>query len=892
VALAPGTRLGPYEVTTQLGEGGMGVVWRARDTQLDRFVALKVLNPAVADDPGRLSRFEREAKILASLNHPHIAHIYGLAGAEAGHGPVLVMELVEGSTLAERIPRGGLPLHDALTIALQIAEALETAHEQGIVHRDLKPANVKVRPDGTVKVLDFGLAKIFAPDASGIDRRADSPTVTALNTQPGQVLGTPAYMSPEQARGEAVDKQADIWAFGCVLYEMLTGRRAFEGSTSIDVMARVLNGKPDLEALPRATPAAVRRLLQRCLSPVRRERLQDIGDARLEISEALATGGSDQQDVGRGTRHRRRWLETIAVAAVAAAIAGTAVWSIRSPGTSPAPVFRSAISLPAAQAFQPALGARNIALSADGMRLAYRAATGIVVRTRDKLDGTLLVPAATGAFFFSPDGQWLAFNQGESLRKVPISGGPSIEIATMAAWPFPTWRGDHLVFADANGLFQVSPEGGTPEALLKQPLGATEQAAYPEVLPDGRTILFTVFPTRGSVNLQGVAGARIEALDRVTGSRKLILRGGAASRYLPTGRLLYVAREGLQAMAFDARSVETRGEAVSLPREVGSIDFDVTQDGLLAYTIGGPAQTDRELVWVDRLGRDESLGAPARPYVYPRVSPDGKRIAVVTSGGTTQPDRDVWMWDVERRLLEQFTVDPTDNATIAWSPTGDRLAFASARTGMWNLFWQRGDGSGTPELLLDSTSAQQPIRFAADGRLLVSADVPGAMRDILALSVDGTRRVESLVGGKTNDLTADVSPDGRWLVYDSDESGRFEVYVRPYPNTADGRWVISTNGGRQPLWSRNGRELYYRDFSGAMLAVPVGGAGGFKPGVAAKLFDGPEFVGRGPIGSAATYDVSPDGRFLMIKAIPPVPASLVVVQNWFQELERLLPVER
>jgi eukaryotic-like serine/threonine-protein kinase len=885
-----GSRLGAYEVLEPLGAGGMGEVFRARDARLGRDVALKVLFERYRLDAHRLTLFEREARVLASLNHPNIATLLGIE--QLGDTHALVLELVDGETLAERIADGPIPLAKVLAIAGQIASALEAAHEHGVVHRDLKPANIKLRSDGTVKLLDFGLAKVFDPSSTGSGH--EGATVTALNLAAGgAIMGTPAYMSPEQARGLPVDKRTDIWAFGCVLYEMLTGQAAFAGVQASDVIAKVIEREPDYGALSPGTPRAVRRLVRRCLDKEPRERLRDIGDARLELAEAAATGVDDESVTPRrAIQWRPIAIAAVIVAAVSAAIVGMAArFATRSEPASVPPRPLARFMIPADVSATPS--GRAVALSSDGARLAYVSAQGLFVRSRDQLEVTLvhrLSGPGAGAPFFSPDGKWIGFTDGQALTRVPVAGGPAVTIAEVGAAAVASWSAEDIVFADMRGLFRVPARGGAPQALLTN-LGPHEQAMFPQFLPGRRAIVFTIIPTRTNtpVAAAGAPGARVEALDLATGKRHTLIRGGGRAHYVPTGHLIYADGERLHAVAFDIDRLAVQGDAVAVVTQGGISEFAVSDEGTLVYQSGTRSPL-RSLVWVDRRGREETLQSPARAYTYPRLSPDGTRIALDVAG---PPDRDIWMWHVQRKTLERFTLDPAGNPLVAWSLDGRRLAFGSDRFGVTNLFWQAADGSGEPERLLESARIQMPHSFAPDGRLLFSADVAGQGRDIHALATDGTGRVERIVYGKANDVTAEVSPDGHWIAYDSDESGQLEVYVRPYPGAyAGGRWQISSGGGKQPLWSRDGRELFYRDFNGALLSAAVTLEPGFVPGPVVKVLDNASYLGSGSNASGRTYDLSLDGkRFLMIKQEEATP-SLVVVLNWFEELQRLVPVRR
>jgi len=883
---APGSRLGRFEILQLLGAGGMGEVYRARDSRLGREVALKLLPEQFLRDTQRLARFERETQVLASLNQPNIAALHEIVVLEGSHA--LVLELVEGETLSERIARGALPIPEAFGIAAQIATALDAAHERGVVHRDLKPGNVKLRPDGTVKLLDFGIAKVLDPTATVTNPAAVTLTAAEVPGGGTRILGSPAYMSPEQARGMAVDKRGDIWSFGCVLFEMLSGERAFGGESSSDVIAKVIEREPDFAALPAELPFTVRRLLQRCLEKDRRRRLRDIGDARLELLDALENPGGEPTASGafaaraasRSPLFRRRVLGVLAIA-VALAVAAT--WLAKR-GNAPARVVtRFTIN-------DESFAEGGLAISADGTRIAYLNDRGLVVRSRDQLESKVVAPLnlVQGNPFFSPDGEWVGFRGWEALRTVAANGGPVKTVADRHTAAAGAWVGKDIFFAGMAGIFRTSADGAAPELLAAPAEG--EQIVTVQVLPNRRAILFTVIPTRG--NVYGMAAslpsARIEALDLVTGRRQVVVRGGGRPHYTSTGHLLYVSGGTIYAVPFDLTQLRTRGAAVPVIVTEGLLEFDISAEGTLIYQ-GVLTKGPRELAWVDRRGHATPLGAPGMGYAYPRISPDGTRVAIDVMDPT---DRDIWMWDIGRQTIERFTKDPTGNPLVTWSPDGSHLIFGSERSGVSNAYRQASDGSGEPERLLASDALQMPISYTPDGRLLVSVDVKGQQRDIYLMTLDGERKMVPLIHGPANELWAEVSPDGRWLVYDSDESGQFEVYVRPFPDAYRGsRWQISAAGGRQPVWSHDGRELFYRDFSGAVMSVPVPAGPGFVPGRPVRLFDGAGYTGSGPQGGGRTYDVSPDGsRFIMVRVGDQSSTPLVVVLNWFEELKRLAPV--
>jgi serine/threonine-protein kinase len=877
------------------GAGGMGEVFRARDSRLGRDVALKVLNERFRLDPQRLARFQREAQVLASLNHPNIATLYGIE--ELGDTQALVLEFVDGETLAERIAGEPIPLAEALEIARQIAAALEAAHEHGVTHRDLKPDNIRLRMDETVKVLDFGLAKVIEPVSAGTEQKAM--TATAFDAAGGgAAMGTPAYMSPEQARGLPVDKRTDIWAFGCVLYEMLSGQALFSGERSSDIIAKIIEREPDLAALPAGTPRAVRRLLQRCLQRDPRDRLRDIGDARFELLEAVANGTADGPATLRG---RGGWrgigIAAVMLAVVSSAIVGTAVWLAAEPAAdsvSPPHVTRFTIPSPAFDANIWSPSGRALAVSPDGARLVFSSDGVLYVHSRERVEVAPLQTSqrpGAGAPFFSPDGQWIGFTDGQNLKRVPFAGGAAVTITEVGPAAFGSWTAEGIVFADMRGLFRVSAEGGIAEALLTD-LDPSEQVSFPQLLPERRAILFTVIPTRSNTPgaLVTLPSARVEALDLATGERRTLIRGGGRAQYVPTGHLVYAADNTLYAVAFDMDRLEVQGDPVAVVTQA-SREFALSEEGTLIYHSGFPSARGHVLASVDREGHEKLLETPERPYAYPRLSRDGMRVALNTGGA---PAPAIWMWDVSRQKLERFTLDPAGFSMLAWSPDGRKLAFGSSRFGISNLFWQAADGTGEPERLLESDRMQQPLTFAPDGRLLFSADVAGHGRDIYALSMDGSHRVDRILYGAATEGEADVSPDGRWIAYESDESGQFEIYVRPYPGAyAGSRWQISDGGGKTPLWSRDGRELFYRDFDGAMWAASVTLTPTFTPGTVVRLFPNANyFSGPRYQMSGRTYDLSRDGRFLMVKqqTTPGEASALVVALNWFEELKRVVPV--
>ena len=717
MALTPGTRFGPYEVVALIGVGGMGEVYRAIDTNLKRAVAIKVLPTSVAADAERLARFQREAELLASLNHPHIAAIYGLDDADGVKA--LVLELVEGPTLADRIAQGPIPLDEAIPIARQIAEAVEAAHEQGIIHRDLKPANIKLRSDGTVKVLDFGLAKALDPAPASIDA-SQSPTITSpAMTRMGVIMGTAAYMSPEQARGKTLDKRSDIWAFGCVLHEMLTGRRAFEGEDISDTLANVLKIDPNWQALPAEVPAAIRALLRRCLDKDRRTRVADISTALFVLDEAAGLRGAVEgpAEVGPYVRGEvSRWRRVVPAAGaliVGGAIVGGAVWwSMRT--ASPA-VVRTTIATTESTALVTAGGVRDVAITPDGSRIVYRGTNQLLVRVLNQIEPDVLGGLGTPTNpFISPDGQWIGFADGQRLKKVAITGGPPVTIALVdGVLRGATWGPDGtIVFAtDATvtGLQRASAAGGEPAVLTKPDSERGDRDhLWPEFLPGGGAVLFTIYPAIG-----GPDNAQVAVLDLKTGASKVLVRGGSHAHYVPTGHLVYGVAGTLRAVPFDLERLEPTGTPAPVLEGVwttplGAANFAVAANGSLVYVAGLARPASRNTIAsVDRQGRVSPLpGVPPDLYRDVRVSPDGARLALATR-------TDVSTYEFARATLSRLTTDPAEDRSPLWTSDGQRIVFTSRRAGYLELFSRQADGTGADERLL--SRAKNLIDLHADG---------------------------------------------------------------------------------------------------------------------------------------------------------------------------------
>ncbi|HSD28480.1 MAG TPA: protein kinase [Vicinamibacteria bacterium] len=886
MVLSAGERLGPYELVSPLGSGGMGEVWRATDTRLQRDVALKFLPGAFGSNLDRLARFEREARLLASLSHPNIAIVYGLEEVDGQR--LLAMELVPGEELAERLKKGPVPVGEALVIAEEIAQAVEEAHEHGVVHRDLKPGNVKLTPDGKVKVLDFGLAKVWSEEgevAAGSDPAvSESPTLAHPGTMAGVLLGTAAYMSPEQARGKAVDKRADIWSFGVVLYEMLAGKGPFEADTMSDVLVAVLTREPDWRALPAATPARIRDLLKRCLQKSPKSRLHDVADARIEIEEALDAFSR----APAGPPRRRAWSERLLQAApwsLCALALGFGAWGFLRPRPpAPRPRARLAVHLPESARVRFMAGS-SVALSRDGSTLVYAGVPSqLFIRPLDSREAIPIRGCEGGhSPFFSPDGRWIGFFGGGSLKKIPVTGGMATVLSTAATGHGASWGRDGaaemIVFAPTpfSGLMRVSPDGGPPRKLTTLAPGERSHR-WPQVLTGGKAVLFTVYRE------PGFEGASIAALSLETGERRTLVEGGGYGRYVGAEAgsrapdyLVWTQGGDLIGAPFDPARLQVTGPPVTFQDGVAhnttnaSAQFAFSDDGSFAYVPGGEwgKEEERPLVWVDREGGARPIGAARRGFGNPRLSPDGRRLAATVGGAA---GRDVWVLDPEHDALTRVTF--SGNALLpVWTPDGKRLTYCSdtgeARP---NLFWIPADGSGPEERLSTSEDGQYPSSWSPDGRTLLFSQLNAVTKgDIWALSLDD-RRSRPFVVTPFDESAAMFSPDGRWVSYQSSESGQDEVYVQAFPGPG-GKWQVSTEGGSLAVWGRDGRELFYRQGDELMV---VGVRTG--PSIA---FSKPTPLFRGSYERGFFPDVSPDGRrFVMVPAgdrpAPPTRIELVL----------------
>jgi serine/threonine-protein kinase len=876
----------------------MGQVYRARDTKLNRDVALKILPEAFALDGERIARFRREAQVLAALNHPHIGAIYGLD--QANGTQFLVLELAEGESLDKRIARGRIPVDEVLTIARQIAEALEAAHEKAIIHRDLKPANIAVTRDGLVKVLDFGLAKATDAASGTSGELANSPTITspAMMTGVGVILGTAAYMAPEQARGRAADKRSDIWAFGCVLFEMLTGQRAFDGDDISSTLAAVLKTEPEWSALPPTVPPSLRRLLGRCLRKDPRERLRDTGEARIAIDDVLS--GAEMS--APATIRRAPWWRRAAIPAATLLVGGLVtgvVVRIAMLSTVARPrVSVLTITPPSTAAVSLNGATRDVAITPDGSRLIYVGANGttLFVRPLDQLEAIPLVPGgAPRDPFVSPNGQWVGFIDGlGTLKKVAITGGPPALVAQFDIPPTgATWAADDtIIVATGSGLLRVSVDGGEP-TVLTRPDHARGEDVYrsPELLPGGQAVLYTVAALTG-----GLDAASLAVLDLRSNKSTILLRGGSHAQYVPSGHLVYAAGETLRAIGFDLTHLKTVGTSTPIVPHVlttplGVVNAAVARDGTLVYVAGaGENSAGRTLVWADRQGHETPIAAKPLGYFFPRLSPDGARVAVTVLGQKL----DIWLLGLDRPTLQRVTSDSAVHAAAVWTRDGRLVVHSTNGARAGNLFSQTADGTGPVVRLTESPNAQIPTDVLPDGTVVFMERSSTTGYDVMAVALDGTHQVRPLVQTSFDERNGIVSPNGRWLAYEANDSGSFEVYVRPYPDVAGAPSQVSTSGGTQPLWAHDGRELFYFAPDGALMRVAVANGAAWSVGAPAKVLDG-RYVVR-PVGNAyRNYDIAPDGqRFLMMKAAAGDAAGapqIVVVQHFDEELKRLLPVK-
>jgi Tol biopolymer transport system component/predicted Ser/Thr protein kinase len=890
-----GKRLGPYEITAPLGAGGMGEVYRARDTRLERTVAIKVLPMHFADRPDLRERFEREARTIASLNHAHICMLYDI-GHQDGTD-YLVMEYLDGETLAARLLKGPLPIDQVLQYAIEIADALDKAHRQGITHRDLKPRNIQLTKSGA-KLLDFGLAKLrqAAEPAQSFSKRTTAETDI---TAEGTIVGTLQYMAPEQLEGTETDGRADIFAFGVVVYEMATGKKAFEGKSQASLIAKILaSDPPPISSLQPMTPPALDRVVKRCLAKDRDDRWQSANDLT-QVLKLIVEGGSQisslpiapVRGILSGGRQRALILG-LGGLILGAAIASFAVRNLR-PAPAPAalPVTRTVINLPPGQQLAGLENGPALALSPDGARLAYVARQGstqqLYLRVMDSLDSKA-IPGTEGAVspFFSPDGQSLGFFAGGKLMRVSISGGPTLTIGDALNPRGASWGSQGKIafgLAINSALLQVPDVGGTPQPLTRLEKGEPGHR-WPEFLPGGKAVLFAA-----GANPLNFTNAQV-AVQSVGASERRNLTLGMYPRYARSGHLVYAQGGNLMAVPFDLERLALTGPAVTVVDGVrqspidGDAQYSFSGTGTLIYASGGLQDPRRKVVWVDRKGAEQVVTAPAHAYRSPRLSPDGRRIAVTIE----ESEDNIWLYDLTRETLTRLTLQGDLNLLGAWAPDGKRIAFQSNQEGTPNVFWQLADGSGGPERLTTSEYRRSPNSWSPDGQLLAFIEVnPTTGYDIWVLRLSD-RKAQPFLRTQFNEGAPRFSPDGHWLAYISDESGRYEIYVQPYPGPG-GKWQISTEGGTEPVWNPNGRELFYRS-GDKMMAVEIATQHGFTAGKPWMLFQD-EYVPTPA--TFPNYDVAPDGRrFLMLKPTEQTqsaPTQINVVLNWFEELKRRVP---
>ena len=921
-----GETISHYKILEKIGQGGMGEVYLAQDTKLDRKVALKFLPEEMQQDSTARKRFLREAKSAAALDHPYICHIHEVGEVEGKS--FISMEYIQGTTLKEKLAEGPLPVKEALEKATEIAEALEAAHKQEIVHRDLKPSNIMLTPEGHVKVMDFGLAKRVTP----VEGQEEE--ITTKLTQQGSTLGTVPYMSPEQVRGQVVDTRSDIFSFGAVLYEMLTGVNPFKKGSAMDMAHAILDETPPpLTRYTENIPVLLQHTVKKMLAKEPDRRYQLIHDVRIDLGEAMddivvsstSRSGTDsmagtprEMATAEGQRSWQRLAPWLVVCAVlSAVVASFLVWNVKPPAQpAQGSVTRFKMELPPTQRLTQ-LGNHVVAFSPDGQHLVYAANDQLYLRAMDQLDANLIPGTDDGQArgpFFSPDGQWVGFGAGGQLKKVLISGGTPVTLCETgglwgASWGVDEW----IVFGAAPGIFRVSAAGGAKELLIGVDRDKGEEAYGPQILPGGDAILFTLWTGRDWDDAQIV----VQSLE--TGERKVLINGGRNARYVRTGHLVYARGESLFAVPFNPGQLEVTGGQVPILEGVKAVvntvtggtappaHFSFSDLGSLVYvpdTVRGTYQAnplDRlygstgslTLVWVDREGQEEPLSMEPGVYFDPRISPDGSRVALTV---VDADNWDVWIYDLGRQMANRLTFDPAVEQRPAWTLDGRRVVFGSDRGGeASNLFWKAADGTGEAERLTTSPNDQR-AHFWVDGKTLVFEEGdPETRQDLHLLSLEGEPTSRPLLKTQFTEDRPALSPDGRWIAYRSNESRQSEIYVRPFPNVEEGKWLISRDGGISPVWGPDGRELFYRSLNEeAMMIVRIETEPVFTYETPEVLFTGSYFRSRN-----RNYDISPDGqRFLMLKEVEQTEEAsattqnaLIIVQNWFEELKRLVPID-
>ncbi len=930
MALNPGTTLGPYQIQSHLGAGGMGEVYKARDVKLDRSVAIKVLPDALAQDPERLARFEREAKVLASLNHPNIAQIYGIEESNAGGTGstagvrALIMELVPGAPI-----KGPLPLETALNYAQQIASALEAAHEKGIVHRDLKPANILVSSDDVVKVLDFGLASVSNPAQLEVDP-SNSPTMSVSPTRAGMIMGTAAYMSPEQARGKVVDKRTDIWAFGAVLYEIIVGQPLFSGETVSDIFVEVLSKEPDLSVLPE--PA--RFIVERCLRKDARKRWQSIGDVRIALEEgahgpfassaaSISGSGAQQAAALAAAPAKNNWLPWALAAFLffAAAAASIAAWRAShsaAEAEADLPVMRFESDL--GPDFGRLYASTFAAISPDGRRLVYtvRGPNGeqvLAMRTMDQSKAVPLAGTEGGREpFFSPDGQWLGFYADTKLKKISVNGGAPAVLAEARNARGASWGENGIIVAsliNTNGLYRVAADGSSPPVELTKLAHGESTHRWPQVLPGGRVAVFTV-----SDNLSDYENASVEAVDLKSGERKLLRSGAYYGRITPNGQLLYVHGGALFAEAIsgatgdvrDLKSLAPQGNPVAVLDDVASLSssgtgqFDFSNNGVFLYASGKAAPDMWSMIGWDGPTGKLAFGAGSsktqsqifknQPYFTPRFSPDGKRLAL----GIESRGLDVYVYDFATDVLTRLTFGGQLAYNPVWAPDGKHLVYQQVSGDTQSLEWIRSDGAGGAQKLIEAKAQMTPRSFSPDGKYLAYHTGTQTNSDIYLLPLDLSDpdrpkpgQPQLFVGTPANEIEPAISPDGRWIAYASDETGTYQVYVRPFRADAGGKWQVSSDGGTSPGWSRDGKSLYFASLDQLIMLSTYNVSGQSFVASKPRLWSDRRMLQ--PTGDPS-FDISPDGKTIVALVHTPLPlgqeenVKATFLLNFFQELRR------
>jgi serine/threonine protein kinase/Tol biopolymer transport system component len=895
MSIVPGRRLGPYEILSAIGAGAMGAVYRARDTKLGRDVALKLLPEEFEREPDRMARFEGEARFLASLNHPNIAAIYGFE--ESGEARALVMELVEGPTLADRIKQGAIAMDEALLVAKQICEALEYAHERGIIHRDLKPANIKLaRNDkltnnNVVKILDFGLAKAIQGNTSSTDV-SGSPTISTMRTYAGIILGTAAYMSPQQAQSKPIDQRTDIWAFGCVLYEILTSQMPFYGETLTDTLAAVLKEDPDWSRLPATTHPQVRLLLQRCLKKEVKLRLQAIGDARIVLEEVLS-GALDDGMLGavvQPAKQWRGWLPWALTALLFFTLAPIAFLYFR--GTPPlAEPVRFQIPLPASS--------RSFTLSPDGRRLAFIAPglngrNFIWIRALDTLEAHPLAGtenASAPPVFWSPDSRLIAFQAGNMLKKIDLAGAPPQDICeTRVLVLGGSWNRKGIIIfgTDGEGIMQVAAVGGVATRLTTAP-GHNQVHVFPSFLPDGRHFVYLRWSEKPGVSL-GSLDTKPEQQDPKPFLATPLMPVYAPSADPAQGQLLFMREGTLMAQSFDSRRLALVGEPTAVADNVGNLflsgSFSVSANGILAYR---RATAPSALTWYDRQGKVLSIAQEPGAYTYTvALSPDGTRVATSrVDPSVTGPNPGIWVHEFGRSVSSRLTFDLAPDSAPVWSPDGSRIAFTAIRAGGNGLYQKNSNGAGKEEVLLPPTNDFKVSNdWSRDGRfLLYTIQDPKTNSDLWVAPLTADAQLSGppapFANTQFSEQQGQFSPDSRWIAYVSDESGRPEIHVQAFPVPAGGggKTLISRDGGTQPRWRRDGKELFYVSLDGKMMAVDVSSGQAFKTSVPKVLFQAP-FYGDDSAPSLFRWDTVADGKRFLVDTVESSPEPLTMVLNW------------